>query len=292
MTVFIDKFWIEGVLTEAYPRFIKEGGADLDGSGAIGGKEVFGDLDRDGTVGDRDDYKEYLRQNRFPLSQKAPFFKWGERLSVDNRVHQTIYLESDIHPNTQIASAYAFIANLVERVGKEIGQRKLLPQGEAQAYYEAMKGAGIVFKAQDDSSLVGNIDARQLDCDTSSFVAMAVGDERGVRLQPVVAPKHVFLRGKNRDGSELNIDYGVVTSNESYHVDPNLVRRGIYLKTLDDSQLESLFLTNRGVVLEKLGRDEEALASYDRAIAIDPNNAHAHYNRGVVLGKLGRSERP
>ena len=36
-------------------------------------------------------------------------------------------------------------------------------------------------------------------------------------------------------------------------------------------------------------RDQEALVAYDKALAINPNDAKAYYNRGVVLEKLGRS---
>jgi tetratricopeptide (TPR) repeat protein len=41
-------------------------------------------------------------------------------------------------------------------------------------------------------------------------------------------------------------------------------------------------------VLYKLGRHDEALASYDRAIAWMPDRADFHFNRGFILGRLGR----
>jgi predicted O-linked N-acetylglucosamine transferase (SPINDLY family) len=44
---------------------------------------------------------------------------------------------------------------------------------------------------------------------------------------------------------------------------------------------------NRGVVLERLDRWNEARESYDRALAFAPDDALAHYNRGTVLRKLG-----
>jgi tetratricopeptide (TPR) repeat protein len=47
---------------------------------------------------------------------------------------------------------------------------------------------------------------------------------------------------------------------------------------------------NRGVVLQALKQYAEALASYDRAIALKPGYANAHFNRGTVLKKLGRRE--
>jgi predicted O-linked N-acetylglucosamine transferase (SPINDLY family) len=47
---------------------------------------------------------------------------------------------------------------------------------------------------------------------------------------------------------------------------------------------------NRGMVLEKLRRMDAALASYDRAIAINPKHADAHLNRGSLLRELRRLE--
>ena len=35
---------------------------------------------------------------------------------------------------------------------------------------------------------------------------------------------------------------------------------------------------------------EEALAAYDEALRLDPQNADAHNNRGIALRKLGRHE--
>lgn len=46
----------------------------------------------------------------------------------------------------------------------------------------------------------------------------------------------------------------------------------------------------RGVVLYDLRRPNEALASYDRALAIDPHYAEAHDDRGVVLQHLKRNK--
>jgi tetratricopeptide (TPR) repeat protein len=47
---------------------------------------------------------------------------------------------------------------------------------------------------------------------------------------------------------------------------------------------------NRGIPLFKLGRLEEAIASFDQALKIQPDDHQAWYNRGVALFKLGRLE--
>src|SRR5262249_17381332 len=45
---------------------------------------------------------------------------------------------------------------------------------------------------------------------------------------------------------------------------------------------------NRGTVFQKLNRLDEALASYNEAIALKADYAEAHYNRGLVLQELKR----
>ena len=47
---------------------------------------------------------------------------------------------------------------------------------------------------------------------------------------------------------------------------------------------------NRGVALSALGRKEEAIQSYDKAVDIKPDSHEAWYNRGVELSALGRKE--
>ncbi len=48
--------------------------------------------------------------------------------------------------------------------------------------------------------------------------------------------------------------------------------------------------SNRGNSLKELGQLEAAVASYDRAIALQPTVATIHYNRGNVLRELGQLE--
>ena len=43
---------------------------------------------------------------------------------------------------------------------------------------------------------------------------------------------------------------------------------------------------NRGNALDELGRYSEAVTSYDKALAINPNDVAAKQNREIVLKKL------
>src|SRR5262249_40070050 len=55
---------------------------------------------------------------------------------------------------------------------------------------------------------------------------------------------------------------------------------------LEPDHVEAFF--NRGIVLGELKRHEAALASFDRAIALDPAHARAHFSRGSALVALRR----
>ena len=47
---------------------------------------------------------------------------------------------------------------------------------------------------------------------------------------------------------------------------------------------------NRGLVLERLGRHADALASYDRALSLNPAFANTYVNRGNALHHLSRHD--
>ncbi len=46
-------------------------------------------------------------------------------------------------------------------------------------------------------------------------------------------------------------------------------------------------MNNKGAALSALGRQEAALACFDRALEIDPKDPAAWYNKGNVLSALG-----
>jgi tetratricopeptide (TPR) repeat protein len=49
-------------------------------------------------------------------------------------------------------------------------------------------------------------------------------------------------------------------------------------------------LADFGLILHKLDRHEEALATFDKVLAIEPQNPAALSNRGNTLAKLGRQQ--
>ena len=57
---------------------------------------------------------------------------------------------------------------------------------------------------------------------------------------------------------------------------------------MDPKDLDAL--NNKGVALNDLGRYEEALTWYDKALAIDPKHVYALYNKGAALFNLGKTD--
>ena len=55
--------------------------------------------------------------------------------------------------------------------------------------------------------------------------------------------------------------------------------------------MRTIILINKGKYLaEKLGRYEEAIIYYDKALKVDVNYVPALYNKGVALGKLAKND--
>ena len=52
----------------------------------------------------------------------------------------------------------------------------------------------------------------------------------------------------------------------------------------------SVLFYNRGLVLERQGRNDEAAAAYAEAVRLDPGDVDAHVRLGLVLRDLGRDE--
>ena len=61
-------------------------------------------------------------------------------------------------------------------------------------------------------------------------------------------------------------------------------------KAIELEPLNYFAWANKGLILKKLDRREEAILCYDRAIQIQPNYPNSWFNKGVLLGCLGQLE--
>jgi tetratricopeptide (TPR) repeat protein len=65
---------------------------------------------------------------------------------------------------------------------------------------------------------------------------------------------------------------------------------GFFDKAIGIEPLNYFAWANKGLILKKLDRREEAILCYDRAIQIQPNYPNSWFNKGVLLGCLGQLE--
>lgn len=90
------------------------------------------------------------------------------------------------------------------------------------------------------------------------------------------------------------VDRGQATSAHLNALAIELAERGLledaveYLRAALSTDREDANLWNNlGVLLRKMDKDDAAMAAFDRAVALDPNHALAHYNLGAVHDELG-----
>ncbi len=83
----------------------------------------------------------------------------------------------------------------------------------------------------------------------------------------------------------MNENYRRVEAAESYARAESLCAEAV-ASGRSDAEVH----TRRGLALVGRGRGEEAVASYDEAIAVDPGHILAHLNRGIALAGMGRAE--
>jgi serine/threonine protein kinase len=67
-------------------------------------------------------------------------------------------------------------------------------------------------------------------------------------------------------------------------------RTGRVVELSEDGDRTAVLWNNRGISLGALGRHEEAIACYAKALEIDPRDFNAWNNKGTAFGALGRDE--
>jgi tetratricopeptide (TPR) repeat protein len=90
----------------------------------------------------------------------------------------------------------------------------------------------------------------------------------------------------------LDTVYSTIAKN---YVDIDLLLYFIKAEEIEnklDNDLKIIFLANIvGLTLSNLGRNEEAIKCYNKALQINPRDASAYYNKGNALSDLGRNEK-
>ena len=276
--------WAKSLITSYYPEIEIEDGIDFNGDRKIDAEERFGDLNENGEVGDAEDYLLYLKANRPYIERVIEFVGYQGPLSPHNIIHQILFIESEMFSPEENQRAYQILNEILAAV-KERPIEMMTPEAKLKLVYAVLKEKGFkLLEQEEDTLFISNLLEGELDCDTSSFVVLAVAQELGWPVKIVSVPRHAFVRWEGED-IKLNIDYGNLRADNYYH------KRYSWDGTvLDLNGIISLAYCNRGHAKDSLGRPAEAIADYDEAIRLDPELAMAYNNRGYAKLALGRDE--
>jgi hypothetical protein len=121
----------------------------------------------------------------------------------------------------------------------------------------------------------------------------AAGQTRSEQKAVPTCPAGTVLKG----GACLKVKAGILPDEELYRQGRALALAGAYAEALPILDAvartdDSMVWTMRGYATRKLGRFEEGMALYDKALAIDPDNVNTHEYRGeafVTRGDLARA---
>lgn len=291
-----DIYWIRSEFKQHSPDVEPEKGIDLNGDGVV---ETGEKPDSNGdAIVDNFEWKNFLGRNEANIRPLGGIFAYyyeeADSLSIDNPIIELLQMESQVAAKGDVRKAYEIVAKIANNIRNDSALNSAKPEEKLLAVYRQIRSHGIAFGKQVGSRFSSSIAGGLLDCDTSSFVVIAVAHEMGWPVWLVDLPGHVFVRWDDGIGTRFNMDFGRTLEDsyyiEEYGVVPKALSDEIYMKKLDLNEMRSRFFSNMGNAKSHLGRHEEAIKDYDESISLDPKNAHAYLNRAVSKGELGRYE--
>jgi tetratricopeptide (TPR) repeat protein len=135
------------------------------------------------------------------------------------------------------------------------------------------------------------------DCDSFSFLYLAIGEVLDLPLRIVSLPEHTFIRWQFEDGTYLNWETtaNTVWTDEAYVDWYNSTHAGALSKNdLRPVEREDIFFLvhyNLGNAFTQQRRYDAALRHYSASLDINPDYANAYYQRGQVWHVMGNYDR-
>ncbi len=276
---------------------------DVDFDGKFEANEEV-DKDGDSELSNSEIIDFFLR-NWNVLAEKAPFFSFG----ITNPIHRIIANEQEtLHlTDEQVSEVYSKLREVLNNVRLAEAKRaaynilispweilgdvlspgfssSLLPFKSIElskvsimrSVREAMISSGISNVPRSSDSFVRSILDGQFDCDSGSYVLLAIAHELGWPVRTVLFPgneesnytNHMFTRWINEDGSYVNYD---IDDDSSIHdfkylavADYEALSAGLYFHNMTDSEIYAL---DYYVIADLSDNEIEALNS---ALAYDP----------------------
>ena len=139
------------------------------------------------------------------------------------------------------------------------------------------------------------LDKKQGYCLSLSILYLAIGERLGISLYGVVVPGHFFVRyddGNMRFNIETTSSGG--TASDDHYIKKFKVHQSrdgnIYMTNLNPLQTLGCFFNNLGNSYLAINNNKQALASFIKAVEINPNLAEARANLGNMYLQEGNTE--
>lgn len=135
------------------------------------------------------------------------------------------------------------------------------------------------------------------DCDSFSFLYLAIGEVLNLPLRIVSLPEHTFIRWQFEDGTYFNWETtaNAVWTDEAYVDWYNSTHAGTLsrndLRPVARDDVFFLVHYNLGNVFTQQRRYDAALTHYSASLGINPEYANAYYQRGQIWYATGNYER-
>ena len=132
---------------------------------------------------------------------------------------------------------------------------------------------------RDNFFLNGILDTKKGTCISMPMLWMAVAQRVGLPVYPVHSPEHTFLRFKDKQLKDSNIEAtsgGGSPSDEQYirdfHITPTAVASGGYMRTLSYREYLAELVMENGIAFVRHGDREKSIKYYEEAEKLDPTN--------------------
>ncbi|HEB35473.1 hypothetical protein LCGC14_1569130 [marine sediment metagenome] len=220
--------------------------------------------------------------------------KAGHQQKYDLKVRE--FLESQKEFGNP-ASAYQTLDHLFDKIKIKIRPRTKYNKEEAIKALKAIDGVlkkEGKFEYRKNKLLIEGLKKQKdgkrfIDCDDFSSIYLFAGERLGLFLEPVYAPRHVFLRCRLDDYTSFYWEPTLAAEKDvGFYKDwLNIPDESIYPIILNKNEFEAIHLNNLGAAWYEKGDYVTAVECYKKAIRLNPDYAEAINNLGVIYSKRG-----
>ncbi|MFC1477967.1 tetratricopeptide repeat protein [Candidatus Margulisiibacteriota bacterium] len=235
-------------------------------------------------AGDPDSYYALLENNQPLFRSKTHFINTMGKLSRHNRIHELFYVFNKKYTDPVLQNAYRKLDDLINDIRIKLAANSSIPRFEQlfiayrviESKYEIIEN-GIITS----ESFIKNLIDGNLDCNTVSFVLLALADELGWQdLTLINISQHAFIYFEGR-----YFDFGRETFFEEYRLYNPLPSgpEDQVLVPLDAKGLLSYFYFCLGSVnLYDFNDPDQAIRELSKAKTLNPNDYDIAYVMGLI----------